>query len=397
MIHDAIVVGAGPSGSHAAERLARLGHDVVLLDDNEGPRASIVCTGIVGAEAFERMELPRRAVVDTVRRAAFISPSGVRVLHEPEEPMAYVVDRVAFDRSLIRRATDAGATLYRGHAARSLEKGEDRVTVRAKAGGESRRIHGRAVVVATGHQRWLHEEAGLGVPTAYVHGVHADLPFRDLDATELFFGRDVAPGFFAWAAPFGDGTARLGVLSPQGSRRYFQRFVQKEAIGDRLGLTPADEGLLESHLQSRAIVQGPIEPSYADRVLAVGEAAGQVKTTTAGGIYYGLIGSEIASEVLDEGLRKNRLDATFLGRYQDRWWSRLGPEIRSGLELQRFAEAMEDGEVDRLFEALNNGLGPSVRRVVKFDWHRTALKALFSRKGVWRVLLERAPSLPLVG
>lgn len=380
-----------------AERLARLGHDVALLDENEGPRASIICTGIVGAEGFERMDLPRRAVVDTVRRAAFFSPSGVRVLHEPEDPMAFVVDRVEFDRSLTRRATDAGATLYRGHAARGLAKGKDRVTVLAKAGGEIRRVHGRAVVVATGHQRWLHEEAGLGLPSAYVHGVHADLPFRDLEATELFFGADIAPGFFAWATPFGDGIARLGVLSPQGSRAHFRNFVRKEAIGERLGLTPADEALLESRLQSRAIVQGPVEPSYADRALAVGEAAGQVKTTTAGGIYYGLIGSEIASEVLDEALRKDRLDAAFLCRYRDRWWSRLGPEIRSGLELQRVAEAMEDREVDRLFEALNNGLAPTVRRVVEFDWHRAALKALFGRKRVWRALLERSASLPLVG
>jgi len=125
-------------------------------------------------------------------------------------------------------------------------------------------------------------------------------------------------------------------------------------------------------------VQGPVSPSYADRVLAVGEAAGQVKTTTAGGIYYGMLGAEMAASVLDDALDAGRLDAGSLSVYEEMWRARLGPEIDMGLRLQEAVRELEDHEIDRVFGALQNGVGRMVRRVVRFDWHRPALRVLLS-------------------
>lgn len=389
---DVVVVGAGPAGSFAALEVARRGWEVALVDENEEPRRDIVCSGIVGAEAFRRYDLPREAVVDTIRVGRFVSPSGVRVAYEPPEPpLAHVVDRHRFDAALARRAAAAGATLYRGHAARSVRKDGTAVVVGTETEEGPGEFRGRALVVATGHQRWLHEPAGLGVPRRYVHGVHADLPFAGLDGAELYFGRRVAPGYFAWAAPYGPGGARLGVLASQGARSLFDGFLRRPEIRSRLGR----EGRREAGsrragpLKSRGIVQGAVRPSYADRALAVGEAAGQVKTTTAGGIYYGLIGAEIAARVLDEGLRRDRLDASFLHRYEERWWGRLGGEIDSGLTLQRVGRTVGDRDVDELFVALNDGLGTTVRRLVRFDWHRPVLRELFRQDRVRRFLTGR--------
>lgn len=116
------VVGAGPAGSETARRLATLGHDVILLDRSPGPREHIICTGIVGREAFERLDLPREPVVDAVPRARFRSPSGVEVVYEPRKPLAYVVDRTRFDDALARRAANEGARLLRGWEARGWRR-----------------------------------------------------------------------------------------------------------------------------------------------------------------------------------------------------------------------------------------------------------------------------------
>ena len=390
---DVLVVGAGPAGCHAARRLAAEGRRVLLLDENEGGRDEVVCTGIVGREAWEAMELPGSAVRDVVARARFVSPGGIDVRHDPPGPLARVVDRTVFDARLAARAAEAGARLARGQAVRGVEVGPEGVTLEARTGEGTARHRGRALVVATGHQRWLHEAAGLGTPDEYVHGVHLDVPFRDLDEAELYFGREVAPGFFAWAVPYGD-MARLGVLARQGARRWLARFVRRPGIRDRMDGAVLEEQGLRRAVASRGIVQGKVEPSHADRVVAVGEAAGQVKTTTAGGIYYGMIGAELASEVLDEGLSAGRLDAAFLSDYERRWHERLGPEIRAGRELQRVGAEMTDEEIDRLFGALQEGLGRAVREMVRFDWHRPALRALLGRRAVWRRVVGRAvPSL----
>lgn len=413
-IVDALVVGAGPAGSWTARRLAERGADVVLADENQGGRGEIVCTGIVGSEAWQRFELPESSVRAVVARADFVSPCGRVVPYEPESPFARVVDRVAFDHALAETAREAGARLLPGWAARGVEKGPDRVSVRFETPGGERRLSARALVVATGHQRWLHEASGLGTPEDYVHGVHADVPFRDLDGAELYFGNELAPGFFAWAIPFSDGTARLGVLAPQRAHLHFDRFLDLPAIRDRLDFDLGAEGGAEealgavrSRLRSRAIVQGPVQPSVADRVLAVGEAAGQVKTTTAGGIYYGLQGAEHAAEVLAGALEEEGplggagsgasgrdargggsgpLSAESLAAYDVAWREALMPEIEAGLELQRAVRDLEDREIDQLFEALQGGLGAMVRAALRFDWHRPALQILFRHDRAREVL-----------
>ncbi|MDX1578457.1 MAG: NAD(P)/FAD-dependent oxidoreductase [Gemmatimonadota bacterium] len=388
-LYDALVVGAGPAGSWAAGRLAERGFAVVLADENSGGRDDVVCTGIIGSEAWNRFSLPAKAVRSVVGRADFLSPSGISVPYEPSEPFARVVDRVVFDMILASRAEEAGARLLRGWAARRVEREAETVRVGFETPEGMREIAARVLVVATGHQRWLHEAAGLGTPDEYVHGVHADVPFTGLEGAELYFGNAVAPGFFAWAIPFETGTARLGVLAPQKAHLHFERFLHKPAIRERLGF-PEDELVQRATeaLRSRAIVQGPVEPSVADRTLAVGEAAGQVKTTTAGGIYYGLRAAERAAEVLAERLPADRLDAASLAAYEEAWRTELMPEIEAGLELQRAVRGLSDAEIDRLFEALQGGLGAMVRAAVRFDWHRAALSVLLRDDRVRRVLDE---------
>lgn len=382
------VVGGGPAGSTCARRLSEEGFSVALLDENPRPRREVVCTGIVGEEAFERFPLPTEAVVDVIRAARFLSPDGVPVDYEPDGLMARVVDRTTFDGRLAERAREAGADLLRGWSARGVERHGTGVRVRAETESGGAALDARVLVVATGHQRWLHEEAGLGVPGDYVHGVHADVPFRGPDVAELFFGRDVAPGYFGWAVPFGD-RARLGLLAPQYGRKHFERLLELPRVRERV----AWEGALENwrpkalrRLRSRGIVQGRVRPSYSDRVLAVGEAAGQVKTTTAGGIYFGMIGAEIAADVLAERLPVDALSGEELAAYGTRWWDRLGPEIEAGRKLQELGRGMSDRQIDELFGALNEGLGATVRRVVRFDWHRPALETIL-RSGTLRSLV----------
>ncbi|CAN5349681.1 geranylgeranyl reductase family protein [soil metagenome] len=377
--YEAIVVGAGPAGSYAARCLSELGHDVALVDENEGPRCTVICSGIVGREAFEILPLPKHAVIDTIRRAHFVSPSGMTVEYAPRDPLAYVVDRTRFDGALAAEAVEAGAVLFPGCTARHIEKSDVAVTVTVRRNGRDRVLRARALVVATGYQRPLHQTVGLGAPRRYVHGIHAEVPFGDLNGAELYFGTGVSRGFFAWAVPFGNGVARLGILSDRNGRDLFKRFVGQLAIESRMS---DDETLRESgspRFHSRAIVQDFVHPSFADRTLAVGEAAGQVKTTTGGGIYYGAIGAQIAADILSRALRRNRLGAEHLRRYEEAWHDRLGPEIRAGLELQRIGRAMDNPSIDKLFEACQNGLGTAIRQAVRFDWHRPALRLLFEK------------------
>ena len=68
-MHDVIVVGAGPAGCRTAHLLAQEGYDVLLIEEHSSPGEQIICSGIIGQEAFERMPLPEEAVLYTLKRA----------------------------------------------------------------------------------------------------------------------------------------------------------------------------------------------------------------------------------------------------------------------------------------------------------------------------------------
>jgi flavin-dependent dehydrogenase len=134
---------------------------------------------------------------------------------------------------------------------------------------------------------------------------------------------------------------------------------------------------------------GPIERTFDDRLLVVGDAAGLVKPTTGGGIYYSLISAAIAADVAADALRSNRLDAAELSEYETRWRGRIGSELDAQASLRRVSERLTDAEIDALFDlALTEGVMPLVRKTARFNQHRHLIKALFKHPPVRRVLFR---------
>src|SRR5206468_10551973 len=111
---DVLVVGGGPGGLFVAERLARAGVHTVVCEEHELVGDPVHCAGSLAAESFDQFDLPRDVILNTLTAARFVSPSGITVRHETSTALAAVIDRVAFDRSLARRAKRAGAEIRIG-------------------------------------------------------------------------------------------------------------------------------------------------------------------------------------------------------------------------------------------------------------------------------------------
>ena len=63
---------------------------------------------------------------------------------------------------------------------------------------------------------------------------------------------------------------------------------------------------------------GPINRTYADGFLAVGDCASQVKPTTGGGVIFGLTCAKIAAEVASQAIKQGDVSSNFLQNYQKR-------------------------------------------------------------------------------
>ena len=152
------------------------------------------------------------------------------------------------------------------------------------------------------------------------------------------------------------------------------------------------EGKITESMDTPACWGIPLRPprkTYSDRLLVVGDAAGQVKPTTGGGIFYSLLASEGASGALNLALNEDNLSANRLGAYQKKWKSLLSDELEVGYSARRVFEYLGDSHISSLIhQASRNGLiaelGDSPD--VSFDWHSSMIRKIMDHPTLGRVL-----------
>jgi digeranylgeranylglycerophospholipid reductase len=378
---DVVVVGGGPAGLIAARDLSAAGHAVTVLEEHEQIGLPVHCTGVLGAEAFDELDLPRQTILQTTHAARFVSADGSSILIDHDRVRAAIIDRGEFDAVLAAAAVAAGAQVQTGRAASHIDVSDDGVTVAVTGGA----IRARACVIACGANYRFNRHLGLGLPGIFVHSAQCEVPFPEAEHIEVYLGREVAPGGFGWMVPFKRSEttyARIGVMCEREPRGCFRTLGAR--IAERFGVS-AEWG----EPRSKILPLAPVERTWGRRVLAVGDAAGLVKATTGGGIYFGLLSGRIAADVLDPALRGDRLDASRLREYERRWRERLGPEIRAGLTFRKLATRLNDRAIDALIElARVDGIVPLLKQTADFNWHGAAAMSLLRNASFRRVVLS---------
>jgi len=382
---DVLVVGGGPGGLVAAERLASRGAGVLLCEEHSTIGDPVHCTGILAAESFDEFDLPRDATLNALTSARFVSPSGMTVTYSTPSPLATVIDRPAFDRALAERAIGAGGALRTGVRVSEVEIDPSAVYAFVGEGW----VQARLLVLACGANYAMQRRLGLGLPRAYLHTAQREFPATRWSELELHFGRGVAPDGFAWAVPVMRGSdpyVRVGVMTSNDVLGCYARMLSR--VAERWGIV--DDKLPP---RQKLLPLGTIPRTYGDRLLVVGDAAGLVKPTTGGGIYYSILSGTLAAEIGSDALEHNRLDAASLAAYEHAWRDQLADEFDAQHALRAVVSRLTDDDIDELFDlARTDGIMPIVRKTVRFNRHRDLIQALF-RHAPARKLLFRSFAL----
>lgn len=381
-IYDVIVVGSGPSGLNTARILSSQGYNVVILEKKTNIGEGIVCTGIVGTELKEYLALPDEIVLHEIRKIKLVSPFGSSISYSFPKPIAYVLDRRGFDCALLDYAIRCGAEVRFGYRVREIKIKDEYVDVIAQSVLDRglNQIKAKMVILATGAQTELAKRIGLGYPSSFLKAAQKVCQLDHDGSVQIFTGSLVSQGAFGWMVPIGECSVKLGVMSEDDPRKRLLYLSKKVSVGD------------SSRPFFKRIPQGLVYGTFKERALSVGGCAGQVKTTTGGGIYFGLVCSQIAAEVASLALKKGAFGEEILSEYERRWHEKLKREIERGMSLRKIWKRMNDPTIERLFGLLNSfGLLDLVASKANFDWHVSALYDLIQNKAL-RALVGKVVS-----
>lgn len=353
-LFDVLIVGAGPAGSFAAERLAKGGARVALFDGRpEGePKA---CGGGVTAKALKAWPHLLGAVGRTVDELEMYSPAGKRLHLKLDEPFA-IYSRVAFDSYLRDRAKEAGARVFfEKITARGIRRTESGWTLRGAGGNDKSREQsaewrGKILVGADGVNSAIAKKLAGPLQASDMEvafGYRAPLPGQGDVPTVIAF----LPGWvgYAWAFPrldhisFGIATTQeafehkaLDELLWQFMVGYYrQRKNGKTNIWEKLG--EPGSVTIEKNLRSTAERYAARIPGLADQTwdkrracgegwALLGDAAGFADPITGEGIYYALRSAELFAEAFLEGRAEE---------YEKRWRKDFGGELRRASQMRR--------------------------------------------------------------
>jgi flavin-dependent dehydrogenase len=230
---------------------------------------------------------------------------------------------------------------------------------------------------------------GLGKVSDFIVGAQAEVSTNDLIEIEVYFNQEVAPGFFAWLVPTSPAKALVGLAVRHNPGLYLKKLISSLQAQGKIVSTDAE-------ILYRGIPLKPLTKTCGNRVIVVGDAVGQVKPTTGGGIYYGLLCADIAAGTLHQALERNILSARSLAGYERGWRKKLGQELRLCYWARKFYRRLSDRQIDRIFDIIiSNEIDKALLDMddLSFDWHGEILLRVLKQQ-TWLKAINAVLKVP---
>lgn len=340
-------------GLIAAYEVAQAGYRVCVVEEHQEIGYPVQCSGLYSISGLKALglSLDDAVISNTIKGGRFYSPSGKELLAYSDMERARVVEKKLFDSYLAGRAAREGAEFMLRTRAEKFQR-DDGVALRVR-GLEKGVLKAELLVAADGIRSVMARSVGLKTPRKVVGAIQIEVPEAEVekDIAEVYFGRRYAPNFYAWILPKEDtcevglGVRKVRGEKPIGLQGYLRRFMREHPVASR----KIGRGVLEFNLGAFPVEA--VEKTVAERFLLVGDAAGQVKASTGGGVVTGGIAARIAGRACVRALEEENFSEAFLKKeYEDKWRAEIGLELKVHEALRNLFDALGDEDLERLFD-----------------------------------------------
>jgi digeranylgeranylglycerophospholipid reductase len=372
--YDVVIAGGSISGLLAAREIAAGGLSVVVLEEDAEIGTPEHCGGLVSISGIQNLGIvPDANTIENnkIAHAKIFSPSSCFEI-SAERQKVIVLDRRSLDKQIAFQAQKKGAEIRVRCSMRSFAKEASGYVVKTSEGDISCNffVDARGIASIIGRNR-------DGVLHSAQYEVYAS--WIEPHTIEVVFNNQHYPGFFAWIIPTGRGKGKVGVA------------------GRRINVASTLQNYIDSKGKYSVVrkvyapiwINGPLRSFVFDKTIIVGDAAGQSKPTTAGGIYTCGMGGMLAGRALVKAADKKNEDRqkqrTLLKQYETDWLSRFKPEFDKMLLARRLLERMDNKAIDELIAAIPKEIVQQGSIDSDFDFHSTALAKILGAKGAARM------------
>jgi len=360
--YDVVIAGGSISGLMSAREIAKNGHSVLVLEEGFEVGTPDHCGGLVSKSALHDLGIqPTQKTFDSMINSALIfSPNGKQVEIDSKKQEVVAVNRRELDKQVALQAQKAGAEIR----VKTSFKEKTKRGVRTSIG----EIGCKILIDCRGVSALINNDRD-GVLLSAQYEIYAD--WITNGRVEVYFDQIKYPGFFAWIIPTGPGIGKVGVA------------------GREINVSDAMEQFLRTKGKYSTIrkifapiwIKGPIKNFISEDAVIVGDAAGQSKPTTAGGIYSCGMGGILAGNAITKYLETNKYSQ--LQQYQKIRHDNICKEFEKQRLARKILEKVDYKSVDMIFDTITPDITSEISNKDDFDFHATSIvKLLGMRKSL---------------